>query len=333
MVKTTFMSGNGLFTGFPLHKDQKLLAMRAFRCPPHPLMRPLASRTKRRLVSGDADRILANPDVWTSYHYTIRARLTLLHKIPDPQEQIVLYCREMPRYKVRARQVAEPPTASGRIHKQEVTFMSRRKEKGAQQPVIADSTAAPEAEAATPTTTEASAEDAAPEAEPTPDPFAEVPTVNVGDDVTFSDFSDVATSAPRKYEAVNAQAIADRSPTAKGWKHERAMLVPGSNKKELKPGSVYGTIQQIVNAAGRAGIPAYVVANKLRRMQIGNKRSHYCEALPPVGWAEGWINTAMTKLIVTNHPTKQAPALRDEVTEGEAKANEAEAQGKLTANG
>jgi hypothetical protein len=37
--------------------DQKPLAMRAFRCPPHPLMRPLASRTKRRLVSGDGDRI------------------------------------------------------------------------------------------------------------------------------------------------------------------------------------------------------------------------------------------------------------------------------------
>jgi hypothetical protein len=111
------------------------------------------------------------------------------------------------------------------------------------------------------------------------------------------------------------------------------MLVPGTNKKELKPGSVYGTIQQIVQAAGRAGIPAYVVANKLRRLQIGNKRSHYCEALPPVGWAEGWINTALTKLIVGSHPTKQAPALRDEVTEGEAKANEAEAQGKLAANG
>jgi len=213
--------------------------------------------------------------------------------------------------------------------------MSRRNKKGDQQPVIADSTAtaATEAEGTT-ATTEASAEDAAPVAEePAADPFADVPVVNIGDDVSFSDFSDTPTSNPRKYEAVNAAAIADRSPTAKGWKHERAMLVPGTNKKELKPGSVYGTIQQIVQAAGRAGIPAYVVANKLRRLQIGNKRSHYCEALPPVGWAEGWINTALTKLIVGSHPTKQAPALRDEVTEGEAKANEAEAQGKLAANG
>lgn len=211
-----------------------------------------------------------------------------------------------------------------------------RKNKGNQRPTNADTTAnATEAQGTESNATEATAAEgeAEPEAEPAVDPFAEVPVVSIGDDVSFQDFTDVETSNPRKYEAVNAAARADRSPTAKGWKHERAMLIPGTNKKELKPGSVYGTIQQIVNAAGRVGIPAYVVANKLRRMQIGNKRSHYCEALPPVGWAEGWINTAITKSIVGVHASKQAPALRDEVTEGEANANKAEEQGKLAANG
>ena len=211
-----------------------------------------------------------------------------------------------------------------------------RKNKGNQRPTNADTTAnATEAQGTESNATEATAAEgeADPEPEPAVDPFAEVPVVSIGDDVSFQDFTDVETSNPRKYEAVNAAARADRSPTAKGWKHERAMLIPGTNKKELKPGSVYGTIQQIVNAAGRVGIPAYVVANKLRRMQIGNKRSHYCEALPPVGWAEGWINTAITKSIVGVHASKQAPALRDEVTEGEANANKAEEQGKLAANG
>ena len=211
-----------------------------------------------------------------------------------------------------------------------------RKNKGNQRPTNADTTAnATEAQGIESNATEATAAEgeADPEPEPAVDPFAEVPVVSIGDDVSFQDFTDVETSNPRKYEAVNAAARADRSPTAKGWKHERAMLIPGTNKKELKPGSVYGTIQQIVNAAGRVGIPAYVVANKLRRMQIGNKRSHYCEALPPVGWAEGWINTAITKSIVGVHASKQAPALRDEVTEGEANANKAEEQGKLAANG
>lgn len=171
------------------------------------------------------------------------------------------------------------------------------------------------------------------EAAPPADPFADVPVTHIGDDVEFRDFTDTACSDPRKYAAVNAAARAERLPTAKGWKHERAMLVPGTNRKELKPGSVYGTIQAIVQAAGRVGVPAYVVATRLREMQIGNKRSHYCEALPPVGWAEGWINTAITKSIAGVHPTKQAPALREEVTEGEANVNKANEQGKLAANG
>jgi hypothetical protein len=184
-----------------------------------------------------------------------------------------------------------------------------------------------------------SAEGTAPEggesaaAEAPVDPFADVPVTNIGDDVSFDDFSDTLTSNPRKYTNVNAAAVAERLPTAKGWKYERAMLTPGTNKREFKQGSVYGTIQQIVTAAGRTGIPAYVVAAKLRRMQVGNKRSHYCEGLPPIGWAEGWLNTAITKSIAGVHPTKQAPALREEVTEGEANVNNAEAQGKIAANG
>lgn len=186
-----------------------------------------------------------------------------------------------------------------------------------------------------------SAEGTAPEggesasADPAPDPFADVPVVNIGEDVSFDDFTDTPTANPRKYANVAAAAIADRLPTVKGWKHERAMLIPGSIRKEFKQGSVYGTIQQIVQAAGRAGIPAYVVATKLRRMQVGNKRSHYCGEggvgqLPPIGWAEGWINTAISKGIAGVHATKQAPAIRSEVTEGEANVNEAEAQGKLS---
>ncbi len=170
------------------------------------------------------------------------------------------------------------------------------------------------------------------------DPFADIPTVSIGDDVSFDDFSDTPTADPRKYATVHAAAVGDRLPTAKGWKYERAMLVPGTNRKEFKQGSVYGTIQQIVQAAGRSGIPAYVVATKLRRLQVGNKRSHYCGTseggqLPPIGWAEGWLNTAITKSIAGVHPTKQAPALREEVTEGEANVNKAESQGRIAANG
>jgi hypothetical protein len=218
--------------------------------------------------------------------------------------------------------------------------MSKNRNKGGARPqndgsggalTVSDSTGSAEGKA--PEGGESGAAEAA-----APDPFADVPVTKIGDDVEFSDFSDTPTADPRKYANVHAAAVGDRLPTVKGWKHERAMLVPGTNRKEFKQGSVYGTIQQIVNAAGRTGIPAYVVATKLRRLQVGNKRSHYCGTgevaqLPPIGWAEGWLNTAITKNIAGVHPTKQAPALREEVTEGEANVNKAESQGKLAANG
>lgn len=168
------------------------------------------------------------------------------------------------------------------------------------------------------------------------DPFADVPVTKIGDTgVEFRDFTDTPTGDPRKYAGVHTAALALRMPTKPNWKHERAMLVPGTNRQDRKPTSVYGTIAAIVNAAGRAGIPAYVVANKVRQLQAGNKRSVYAvnaageATLPAIGWAEGWLDTAITKGIANVHPTKQAPALREEVTEGEANAAAAENKGLI----
>lgn len=138
------------------------------------------------------------------------------------------------------------------------------------------------------------------------DPFADVPVVSTSDGVDIRDFTDVAGNAPYKYADVHSRAVASRSPMLVNYKYAQAVLIPGTNRKEFKPGSVYGTIQQIVHNAGKSGIPAYALITELRRAQIGNKRSKYCEALPPVGWAEGWLNTAVTKNIAGIHPTKSA---------------------------
>lgn len=162
------------------------------------------------------------------------------------------------------------------------------------------------------------------------DPFANVPVTKLADGVEFRDFTDVEGNNPFKYEAVHSAARAVRSPMKVNYKHARALLIPGTNRKELRPGSVYGDIQAIVNAAGRAGIATVQVIAMLRQGQIGNKRSKYCGALPPIGWAEGWLDTAITKNIVGVHATKQAPSLTDEVV---AEANEAGEQRKLAANG
>lgn len=141
-----------------------------------------------------------------------------------------------------------------------------------------------------------------------PDPFDGLPTVQLNE-ATVLDLSGVETSAPRKYQKVNEAAIGAKMPIMSGWKHSAAMFVPGNVTKEHRAGSVFGTIVDLVKRAGKAGIPSYELATELRRAQVGNKRSHYCEKVPPVGWAEGYINSAVTQGIIGVHATKKAPAL------------------------
>ncbi len=144
------------------------------------------------------------------------------------------------------------------------------------------------------------------------DPFANLPTVTLGETGNVPDYTGIATAPERKYAKVADEARNAKSPMQVGWKHERAIFVPGTNKRELKAGSVHGTVQAIVNKAGRAGISAIELVCQLRQAQIGNKRSIYCTELPPVGWAEGWINSAVTRNIVGVHATRQASPLRAE---------------------
>lgn len=147
-----------------------------------------------------------------------------------------------------------------------------------------------------------------------PDPFANIPIAKLHE-AEVQDLSGFPTGPARKYQKVHEAAVTTKMPVQAGWKHERAVFVAGTNRKELKPTSVHGTIQAIVAAAGRAGINAYDLVAQVRVKQVGNKRSVYCSnesggALPAVGWAEGWINSAVTRGIISVHATKQAPALR-----------------------
>lgn len=159
------------------------------------------------------------------------------------------------------------------------------------------------------------------------DPFANLPITKI-EDYEFRDFATAETSDPRKYTEVQKAAIEGKLPIKPNWKHSAAMITTGRVQREFREGSVYGTIDQIVRSYGRAGVPAYVLVPKVREAQIGNKRSHYCTSLPPIGWAEGWIDTYISK----GHGKvmeKKAPALtaevKQELLEGQVAA-EAEAQ-------
>jgi hypothetical protein len=155
------------------------------------------------------------------------------------------------------------------------------------------------------------------------DPFADLPMTKV-EDYEFRDLTDAVGNEPFKYDAVHKAAIEAKLPVKSGWKHSAAMVTKGQNRKEFKVGSVYGTIDQIVQQYGRAGVPAYVLVAKVRQLQIGNKRSKYCTALPPIGWAEGWIDTYISK----NHGKvmeKKAPAITQELVE-QVKVDDAKAE-------
>lgn len=141
-----------------------------------------------------------------------------------------------------------------------------------------------------------------------PDPFANLPTVQLNE-ATVPDLSGVEVSNPRKYAKINEAAVNGKLPMQSGWKHSAAMFVPGNVTKEHRAGSVFGTIVDIVKRAGKAGIASYELCTELRRAQIGNKRSHFCEKVPPVGWAEGYINSAVTQGLIGVHATRKAPAL------------------------
>lgn len=104
-------------------------------------------------------------------------------------------------------------------------------------------------------------------------------------------------SAALKYARVHAEAEAQASPTMLGWKHRARWFVAGPTD-ENRADSVYGTIRRICMEAGSDGISAAALTTELRKRQIGNPRSVYCDGLPPIGWAEGWIDTAVTKQIV-----------------------------------
>lgn len=153
-----------------------------------------------------------------------------------------------------------------------------------------------------------------------------LPVVKLND-VEVRDLTGEATSPARKYEKVHTAAVGSRMPIQSGWKHGLAMFVPGSVTKEFRAGSVFGTIVDIVKRAGRAGIPSYELATQLRMAQIGNKRSHYCTALPPVGWAEGYINSAVTQGLINTHSSRKADPL---VVQAAEKAGDDAGEGAKT---
>jgi hypothetical protein len=176
--------------------------------------------------------------------------------------------------------------------------------------------------------------------QPVADPFANLPTITVGEDDNVVDLTAYGSqdgerhADPRKYAKVHAEAVEGKLPIQRGWKHAEAVFVPGRNQggeNGFKPGSVYGTIHELVRRAGKQGVSAQELVTAVRIKQIGNKRSVYCNGLPPVGWAEGWLNSAVTKNIVGIHASRKAKPLTV-AAKGTEATDEQNADAKKAAN-
>lgn len=100
-----------------------------------------------------------------------------------------------------------------------------------------------------------------------------------------------------KYETVHTAAMAAGSPVIIGWPNKERRFIAGKVPRG-RISSVYAAIQRIAAAAGDAGLTGAELATRLRTDQTGNPRSEYCAGLPPIGWAEGWIHTAIQKRLI-----------------------------------
>ena len=106
---------------------------------------------------------------------------------------------------------------------------------------------------------------------------------------------------PGKYAAAHEAATAAGSAVLLGWKHASAIFTAGNSEHDET--SVYGTMRILCREAGADGLSAADLVTALRHRQIGNTRSQYCDGLPPIGWAEGWIDTAVTRgVVLTSRP-------------------------------
>ena len=78
------------------------------------------------------------------------------------------------------------------------------------------------------------------------------------------------------------------------WKYKDKIFVLDSRRPK-SPASVMGVLVSYVEQAGENGISGMELASKLRHHNWSGARSAYvANSLPPVGWAEGYVNGALS---------------------------------------
>lgn len=105
----------------------------------------------------------------------------------------------------------------------------------------------------------------------------------------------VGAETEHKYAKVHLAAEAAGSPCKLGWRYATKIFVAGSSKVEKKAGTAHGIIQSIVKGAGATGISGMELVPLVRAAAKSNTRTNFgAGKVPPIGWAEGWIDSAIT---------------------------------------
>jgi hypothetical protein len=136
-------------------------------------------------------------------------------------------------------------------------------------------------------------------------------------------------TATHKYAKVHAAAEAAGSPCKLGWKYATMIFTLNKTSRDRKEGTAYGIIQSVVREAGENGISGMEMVPLVRARAKSNTRTDFgAGQVPPIGWAEGWIDGAVNESIIKTVKGKtlelaDTPAPTEEVAEPEKQAKAA----------
>lgn len=104
--------------------------------------------------------------------------------------------------------------------------------------------------------------------------------------------------AAHKYAKVHAAATTAGSPCKLGWRYATMVFVAKKSAPEKKEGTAHGIIQKLVKQAGDNGISGMELVPLVRAAAKNNTRTNFgAGQVPPIGWAEGWIDSAVGTII------------------------------------
>lgn len=106
-------------------------------------------------------------------------------------------------------------------------------------------------------------------------------------------------TSDHKYAKIHKAAVEAGSPVKLGWRYATTIFTANKSHAAKREGTAHGIIQQLVREAGDTGISGMELVPLVRVRAKQNTRTNFGSGLiPPIGWAEGWIDSAVSSGII-----------------------------------